>query len=211
MSSDSRIRRWLQERPWPVSVRCDGKTIVRLTSKNTRWSQAETAMTMLGCHTAEALNEAGEILRVIEIDSPVQTVEAVAEETAEQKELLLPESWPEGEQAQLARIIVAASDRAAFRHERAWGKAFETVQHVVSEYKDMLKLVLDRLTQSEQIRLDSIEAREVAADDALELAHDTARASNGGGGSAEALLGTVAQGALLRMAGPTPQPKKEGA
>jgi len=188
------LRGWLSQRPFPYSVRVDGKAVVRITSRSNRWAEAEKTIRTLAPERLEALDRSGDVIRATACDTsdPAATIERADP---------MPNTWPESELATMAQIMTAANDRACARQEASYRLAFDRLY-------DLVKVLADRLTGIEGIWVAELERRA-----ALVEAREAEAAAAADGNESTVLLGQVAQAALLRMEGPAkkPAPKANGA
>lgn len=112
----SELRRWIAKHPHPASLRCDdGEKSVRVGVTRSKFRDAENALTgVVG--RVEALDEHGNILRVIDLEGdPVEAAKKKAEATPSQEAMLI----------RFAELLTDGSDKAASRHEAAYRMGFE--------------------------------------------------------------------------------------
>lgn len=139
------LRAWLQREPHPVRIRCtlpggDEKT-VRIGESRSRWRDAAAACT--GAIRLEAVNDAGETLRVLDA------------EEGENGGKTKPVAGGGGESqlAELGRIISEAADASAARHSDAYRLAYEQqalLVTVLSQRLQALERAWHRLLMSSE-------------------------------------------------------------
>lgn len=135
------FRKWLKSVPQPAKLRC-GDTLIRITSANNRFAEAEQSVLAMSASIVEALDGNGEVLRVFRIRE---------DDGSEDEPALAPqqEAWPQSEQAQMAQIITAACDRASSRHEAAYKMAFTALKEMYEAQSQRLEEALARASRAE--------------------------------------------------------------
>lgn len=128
MTREINLVTWLRRRPQPAKLRLDGKKIIAMGTGARKWSEARETLEALSWEQIEALNEDGDVIRVSGGD----------DEPAKP----LP-SEGKSREAELAALILEATDRGAQRHAEAMTLAFEKVCALA-------QTLSDRGTQLEQ-------------------------------------------------------------
>ena len=144
----STVRAWLQREPHPVRIRCtlsggDEKT-VRIGDSRSRWRDAAAACA--GAVRLEAVNDAGETLRVLDLDGE-------GNEAAGKLAKLAAPAGGESQLAELGRIISEAADASALRHAEAYRLAYEQqalLVGVLSQRLQALERAWHRLLMSSE-------------------------------------------------------------
>lgn len=177
------LRRWLKQNPTPHSIRCDGKNVLKIQNHSSRWAEAEQSIVAMGCAIVEALAADGEVLRAFSIREP-----------EEEREPSQKEEWPASDDAQMAKVITAACDRAATRHETIFKYSFDK---------------LEAMYTAQSLRLEEAQTRCARLEAALFRAYEKIAnyeaerddAPDAEGTSAEVLLGQVLAGAASKVMG----------
>jgi hypothetical protein len=116
------LRAWLCRQPHPSSLLCalsdGGERKVRIGVSRSRWRDAEEACA--GAVRVEALDEHGEVLRVIDLGEPESSSTSSSPSSSEGAML-----------ERFATLLAEASDKAAARHEAAYRLGFEHLSALV--------------------------------------------------------------------------------
>lgn len=155
------VRSWLRRVPQPSSLRCDGKKTIQVGQGKNKWRDAVQTLEALQPSLVEALNEDGAVIRVAHLNDDDDQGDAKAP---------LP-SEGQSEQAQLAALILEATDRGAQRHADAYALAF-------GKMTDLVGILANRLQGLEVAWQKTLEAR--AADLAAAAPADQAEAGIAG-------------------------------
>lgn len=123
----SELRRWLQKHPHPVTIRgfdAEGdERTVKLGVARSKWKDAEGALA--DCYRLEALDEAGNVLRVCDLEGAPPPA---------------PAQGPQGPSlVELGRLLEHASDRSAERHADAYRLAYEQQRLLVEVLSSRLQ------------------------------------------------------------------------
>lgn len=133
MNGETELRRWLRRAPQPAKLRVrteNGERIVAVGASRSRWRDAEVAC--LGATRIEALDAGDAILRALDDDAGDE--DASSSSSAQKAELAKVQEY-----AQIARIILDATDRGAERHSKAFEIAFESLAKMVETMSSRLQ------------------------------------------------------------------------
>lgn len=115
------VRSWLRRPPHPAKLMADDREIAIGEGRN-KWRDAENAVLDLGATKLEAINAEGALLRVCLLE----------QEGAEpDKEDPFADVKLQSREAEIAKLILEATDRGAQRHAEAYTVAFEKMASIV--------------------------------------------------------------------------------
>lgn len=184
---DMKFVRWLRREPKPAKLElADGKrlafpTVTSAGSK--RVKELAEAIEALQSATCTAIDKDGTILRVYNFDVDVDEEDTAAAEKRETTRL-----------ADLARIILDATDRGAARHADAYAMAFERLNQV-------LDIAMQRLGSLEnawiQTITDTADQRVKYADAIISIREEMS-VQGGGGDGLDGLVKSVLEGAAAK-------------
>jgi hypothetical protein len=122
---DNALRSWLRRQPVPVALRLDGKQKLLIgANSHTKWKDAQAALEEYAPRMIEALDDAGNVLRVRVVEQDDEPVDDSSAASAARMA-------NENRDIQLANVIMEAGDRGARRHGEAYALAFEKMYGLV--------------------------------------------------------------------------------
>lgn len=195
------LRAWLLRLPHPTSIRLDGKTKVVIGDGKSRWKDALEVIADAQAGKVEALNEAGDVLRVTRLEYNGDG-NAAGSDAAEDGKKAPRGAITSDVLIELARLLNEAHDAGAARAASAYqaNLGFQT---------QMTQVLTDRLTGLENAWQETLEERaaELRAEIPPEVSSDPAGSMLAHVVSMAAAKAERAQQAQPKPAAPAPAPK----
>lgn len=120
MATVSNIRSWLRRSPHPHKLMADD-TEIAIGDGRGKWRDAENTVAELGASKLQAFNADGALLRICMLEP-----EAEPEREDPFKDVKL-----QSREAEIAKLILEATDRGALRHAEAYTIAFDKMASLV--------------------------------------------------------------------------------
>ncbi len=117
----SNVRSWLRRLPRPHALKADGQEIA-VGEGRSKWRDAENTIAELGAQKLEAFNAEGALLRICMLEP---------DGVPEEKEDPFKDVKLQSREAEIAKLVLEATDRGALRHAEAYTIAFDKMASLV--------------------------------------------------------------------------------